>query len=130
MVSIMMTPLNVHRQRAPQNAKLIHQEYKTWKFINAMKDAKTLNATLENEHNSMLFETADWIKFKVIQIAGYVARRISPLLETNQEVKQGDIIGLIKLGSQVTIIFDKNVEIVTQIWQTVTEGESVLGIRK
>jgi phosphatidylserine decarboxylase len=66
MVSIMMTPLNVHYQRAPQGSKLIEQVHRHGKFLNAMWDK---NSTFENEYNSMIFETPDHIKFKVIQIA-------------------------------------------------------------
>jgi phosphatidylserine decarboxylase precursor-related protein len=67
MISIMMTPLNVHYQRAPQTSTLINQTYQTGKFLNAM--ATGLDATFENEYNAMLFETPNHTKFKVIQIA-------------------------------------------------------------
>jgi len=130
MVSIMMTPMDVHRQRSPQEAQLLSQEYVTGKFLNAMKNAKSLDATLQNEYNSMLFETSNGTKYKVIQIAGFVARRIESFLTPDQKVKQGEVIGLIKLWSQVTIIFDDSVEVIGQVWQYVTEWESILAIQK
>ncbi len=129
-VSIMMTPMDVHRQRAPLDAKLITQEYKKWLFLNAMKDAESWDATYQNEHNSMLFETSDWVRFKVIQIAWFVARRIVSKIEIWQELKQWEIIGLIKLWSQVTIIFDDNVEIVAKVGDVVVDGESIIAKRK
>lgn len=125
MVSIMMTPLNVHYQRAPQTATLIDQSYHTGKFMNAM--ASWLDATFENEYNSMLFETADKSKFKVIQIAGFLARRIVPFLQTKDKVNQGDLIGLIKFWSQVTIIFDNTVNVDAKVGDIVHEGDSILG---
>lgn len=126
MLSIMMTPMNVHYQKAPLDAKLINQEYVQWKKMNAMKDSKNLEATLQNEYNSMLFETPQGVRYKVIQIAWFVARRIVPYLNINQEVSQWDVIGLIKFWSQVTVIFDKNVEIKAKVWDVVVDGETIL----
>lgn len=126
MLSIMMTPMNVHYQKAPLDAKLINQEYVQWKKMNAMKDSKNLEATLQNEYNSMLFETSQGVRYKVIQIAWFVARRIVPYLNINQEVKQWDVIGLIKFWSQVTVIFDKNVKIKAKVWDVVVDGETIL----
>lgn len=126
MLSIMMTPMNVHYQKAPLDAKLVNQEYVQWKKMNAMKDSKNLEATLQNEYNSMLFETSKGVRYKVIQIAWFVARRIVPYLNIDQEVKQWDIIGLIKFWSQVTVIFDKNVKIKAKVWDVVVDGETIL----
>ena len=76
MVSIMMTPLNVHYQRSPNNATLIEQVYVKWKKLNAMDTDSTMKSTLQNEYNAMLFETSKWVRYKIIQIAWTVARRI------------------------------------------------------
>lgn len=127
MVSIMMTPLDVHYQRAPTSATLISQEYVAGFKKNAMKNSDNLQATLQNEYNAMLFERDDGVRYRVIQIAWFVARRIVPYLEVGYEVEQGDVIGLIKFWSQVTIIFDSNVEVVAEIWDVVIDGETVLG---
>jgi phosphatidylserine decarboxylase len=126
MISIMMTPLNVHYQKAPLDAKLIDQIYVPGKKLNAMKNATMLESTLQNEYNAMLFETPQGIRFKVIQIAWFVARRIVPYLDINQEVQQGDHIGLIKFWSQVTVIFDKNIDITAKLGDIVIDGETVL----
>jgi phosphatidylserine decarboxylase len=115
MVSIMMTPLNVHYQRAPTSATLIAQDYVPGFNKNAMRNSKNLTATLQNEYNAMLFERKDGVRYKVIQIAGFLARRIVPYLEVGYVVEQGDVIGLIKFGSQVTIIFDQYVEVTAEL---------------
>lgn len=127
MVSIMMTPMNVHYQRLPNSSKLLKQEYHTGKFLNAIKNPE---ASYVNEYNAMLFENADGIKYKVIQIAGKMARRIVPFLHVGDEPKQGDVIGLIKLGSQVTIIFDRNVEVSAKVGDILHEGVTVIGKKK
>jgi phosphatidylserine decarboxylase len=75
----------------------------------------------------MLFEREDGIRFRVIQIAGFLVRRIVSYIEPGDEVEQGEIIGLIKFGSQVTIIFDQNVEVLVKEGDKVIDGETILG---
>jgi phosphatidylserine decarboxylase len=126
MVSIMMTPLNVHYQRSPNNATLIEEVYVKWKRLNAMDTDPTMESTLQNEYNAMLFETKEWVRYKIIQIAWAMARRIVSYVDVDDEVEQWEVIWLIKFWSQVTIIFDDNVEVLAKIWDKVVDGETVL----
>ena len=127
LVSIMMTPLNVHFQRAPFDGKVIDKKYVPGKFLDAVKDAKEMKATLENEHNEILFELKNRLKIKVIQIAGFLARRIHDFVEIGQSVEKGQEIGFIDLGSQVTIILPKEIEVVAKVGDVVIDGESIIG---
>jgi len=129
-ISIALTLHNVHYQKAPQNSKLIYQKHTNWKFLNAIRNAHNLQATFQNEHNQMLFETPEGIKYKIIQIAWIVTRRIVGYWQINQEFQQWENIWLIKFGSQVTIIFDDQVDIIAKLWQTVIDGETVLATKK
>lgn len=97
LISIMMTPLDVHYQKAPLESTLIDAYYEKGRFLNAMRKGKTMNSTFQNEYLSSLFKTPENYQFRVIQIAGFVARRIVSYLQPEQTVKQGEIIGLIKL---------------------------------
>jgi len=126
MVSIMMTPLNVHYQRSPNNATLIEEKYVRWKKRNAMRTDPTMKSTLQNEYNAMLFETNNWVRYRIVQIAWTVARRIVSFLDIDDEVKQWEIIWLIKFWSQVTVIFDNNVEVIAKVGDKVIDGETVL----
>ena len=126
MVSIMMTPANVHYQRSPNNARLIEKVYVHWKKRNAMKTDPTMKSTLQNEYNAMLFETDSWVRYKIVQIAGTVARRIVSLVDVEDVVTQWEVIWLIKFGSQVTIIFDNNIEVTANVWDKVVDWETVL----
>jgi len=130
MVSIMMTPLDVHYQRSPNNATLIEEVYVKWKRLNAMDTDPTMKSTLQNEYNAMLFETKKWVRYKIIQIAWTVARRIVSYVDVDDKVAQWDIIGLIRFGSQVTVIFDNNVDIVAKVWDKVVDWETVLAKMK
>jgi len=128
MVSIAMTLTNVHYQRSPNNATLINQEYVEWshKAIKPKKLKWNPHSTIQNEYNSMLFETDSRIRYRVIQIAWICARRVVSFLDVNESVEQGEIIWLIKLWSQVTIVFDNNVEVVAKVWDKVIDWETIL----
>ena len=130
MVSIMMTPLNVHYQRSPNNATLIEQIYVKWSKRNAMKTDPTMKSTLQNEYNAMLFEMDNWVRYRVVQIAWTVARRIVSFLGIDDSALQWEVIWLIRFGSQVTIIFDNNVEVIAKVWDKVVDGETVLAKMK
>lgn len=130
MVSIMMTPLNVHYQRSPNNATLIEEKYVRWRRRIATKTDPTMRSTLQNEYNAMLFEADNWVHYRIIQIAWAVARRIVSYVDIDDEVEQGEVIWLIKFWSQVTIIFDSNVEVVAHLGDTVIDGETVLARMK
>ena len=126
MVSIMMTPMNVHYQRSPNNATLIEEKYVRGRKRNAMKKDPTMKSTLQNEYNAMLFETDNWVRYRIIQIAWAMARRIVSFVDIDDEVDQWEVIWLIRFWSQVTIIFDKNVEVIAKVWDKVVDGETVL----
>lgn len=96
---------NVHWQRAPIAGKIEKITYTRGKFLNAVKDVYNMQCFFENERNEILI--AGKIKCKVIQIAGYLARRIECFVRENQEIKQTDILGLINLGSQTALIVPK-----------------------
>ncbi len=125
-VSIEMTLLNVHWQRLPYNAKFINKRYCKWIFFNAISKKHSDKATFENEHNSLLFETDKWYRFKVIQIAWFTVRRIVDFIKIWWKYKKWDIIWLIKFWSQVSIVFDDNFEIVVNKWDYVIDWETVI----
>lgn len=130
LISIMMTPRDVHYQKAPLEAKFLSKKYVAGRFFNAMKSDQSMRSTFQNEYNNILFQTPEGYKFRIIQIAGKLARRIEDYLKPEQTIEQGETRGLIKFGSQVSVILDTNFEIVAQIWEKVVEGESILAQKK
>ena len=101
---------NVHWQRAPIAGKVEKITYNKGKFLNAVKDVYNMQCFFENERNEILIRgngSKEKIKCKIIQIAGYLARRIECFVEEGEELKQGDILGLINLGSQTALIVPK-----------------------
>ncbi len=121
LVSIFMSPLDVHVQRAPVNGRIARVSYQKGRFI----AANTLGA-LVNEKNEILIE--DFETAKVIQIAGFIARRIECFVREGEHVVKGQRLGRINLGSQVCVILPKNVELEVKKGERVVAGETVLGV--
>jgi phosphatidylserine decarboxylase len=95
-----------------------------------MKKDPTMKSTLQNEYNAMLFESDNWVRYRIVQIAWTMARRIVSFVDIDDEVEQWEVIWLIKFWSQVTIIFDSNVEVIAHIWDKVVDGETILAKMK
>lgn len=123
-VSIMMTPMDVHIQRAPIKGIVKYSKHTPGKFANAMQDGIAIN----NEKNEILFE-GDNYNVKIVQIAGALARRIKSFVRKGQDVEKGERVGLINLGSQVSVIMPADVELKVKLGQRVTSGETVIATK-
>jgi phosphatidylserine decarboxylase len=119
LVSIFMSPLDVHVQRAPINGRIAHVEHMAGRF----RAANSIRA-LENEHNEIIIDDVDCVK--VIQIAGFLARRIECFVKKGDRVIKGQKIGRINLGSQVSVILPKNIVLRIKEGERVTAGETVI----
>jgi phosphatidylserine decarboxylase len=98
-ISIYLSPLDVHVQYAPTNAKVLEQSYEPGTF----HAAKFFEKSQYNERMTTTFMTADG-PIKVRQIAGQLARRIESFVQPGQQLSAGEPFGMIKLGSRVDII--------------------------
>ena len=121
-ISIFLNVFNVHVNRIPLRAKVSEVLYKSGGFI-AAYDHK---ASDENERTSILFRTKKF-NYRILQIAGLIARRIHCYAEIDREMNQGDRLGFIMFGSRTDIIFPSSVEITVKIGDKVKGGESVIG---
>ncbi|MFW6014586.1 MAG: phosphatidylserine decarboxylase [Nanoarchaeota archaeon] len=121
LVNIVMTPFDVHIQRAPIAGKVKKVKYTKGRFKNAVSS----EIAIENENNEILIEGR--IKVKVIQIAGAVARRIICFVKKNQNLNKGERLGLINFGSQVSLIIPANVKLNIKKGQRVKAGETIIG---
>jgi phosphatidylserine decarboxylase len=124
LVVIMMTPLNVHYQRSPVDGVVEKTKYTKGCFNNAMSGASNLSC-LENEKNEITIRNSGIGKVKVIQVAGFLARRIHCFVRKGQKINKGEDIGLISLGSQVLLVMPKLDILVTE-GQTVIDCETVI----
>lgn len=130
LVTIVMNPFNVHYQRAPFSGKVISTKYRKGRLFNAVVGAGNMKATLENERNEILIKTA-YGRMKVIQVAGVAVNRIECFARKNQNIKKGQTIGLIKLGSQVCLIFPRTpkLRLMVKEGQHVVDGETIIAKR-
>ena len=124
-VSIFMSVLDVHLNRAPVAGKVIEKSYNPGRFMVASKE----KASLLNEQNALILETEDHFKLLLIQIAGLVARRIVCYAKAGDRLRKGEIFGLIRFGSRVDLYLPTTVKPVVWIGQHVKGGESIIGYR-
>ena len=120
-VSIFMNVFNCHVNRTPISGRVEEIYYKPGKFLNASLD----KASEENERNYFKIKTSSGEQIIIVQIAGLIARRIVCQVEQDQELKQGERIGMIRFGSRVDIYF-KNKNILAKQGQNVVAGESLI----
>ena len=128
-INIVMTPLNIHYQRGPYDGTVLYVKHTKGKFLNAVSGASSLNATLENEHTETLIKTKLG-KIKVVQIAGFLCRRIFPFVKKGQKIKKGQDLGIIKLGSQVTLVIPAKLKLKVKEGETMVDGETIIATVK
>jgi len=121
-VSIFMSPLNVHINRAPIEGIVTKIHYQKGKFL----PTNSFERGLKNEKNEITIKN-NKIIIKTIQIAGILARRIECFLKTNQKVIKGQRIGLINLGSQLVLVMPKTVKLKIKKDQKVKAGSTIIG---
>ena len=120
-VSVFMNIFNCHVNRVPTAGKVEEIYYKPGKFLNASLD----KASEENERNYFKIRLSNGEEIVIVQIAGLIARRIVCEVEQDQDLKQGERIGMIRFGSRVDIYF-KNKKVLAKLGQNVVAGESIL----
>lgn len=122
-ISIFMSPMNVHINYFPISGVLKYKKYHPGKFLVAWHPkSSTLNerSTMVVEHST----NGKSILFR--QIAGFVARRIVPSAELNQQAIQGDEFGMIKFGSRVDVFVPLDAKINVVIGQKVTAKKTII----
>ena len=120
-ISIFMNVFDCHVNRTPCSGKIEEILYKPGKFFNASLD----KASEDNERNYYKIKDVHNNDIVVVQIAGLVARRIVCESNKDQELKQGDRIGMIRFGSRADVFYE-NYEPLVKKGQTSIAGETLL----
>jgi phosphatidylserine decarboxylase len=121
-ISVFLSVLDVHVQRAPVSGEVARAEYKAGKFLSADLD----KASEDNERNSLLLTTAEGHEVAVVQIAGLIARRIVCQVAAGDKVRTGDTYGLIRFGSRVDLYVPTDSRVLVEPGQRTIGGETVL----
>ena len=124
-VSIFMSLFDVHLNRAPVSAKVLERNYLPGRFLAANVE----KSSLLNEQNAVLLETEDRSKILLVQIAGFVARRIVCYAKAGDSLGKGEIFGLIRFGSRVDLYLPPEVKPIVRVGQHVKGGELLIGYR-
>jgi phosphatidylserine decarboxylase len=122
-VSIFLSLFNVHVNRSPIAGNIEALDYRKGKFKAAYDHA----ASVENERNTIMVSNGR-INLVFIQIAGVVARRIVFWKRIGDRVEKGDLVGLIRFGSRVDILFPAGTEVTVAVGDKVRGGSSPVGV--
>ena len=123
-VSIFMNVFDCHVNRAPCDGKISEILYKPGKFLNASLD----KASEDNERNYYKITNTHGEEVIVAQIAGLIARRIVCESSKDQQLQQGDRIGMIRFGSRADVYFE-NYKPLVKVGQKTIAGETLLAKR-
>ena len=121
-IVIFMSVFNVHVNRSPIHGEIKLQRYYCGRFRPAYKD----EVGFENEHHLIGIDRGD-LRITVKQIAGILARRIVSWVTLDDQLRQGDIYGMIRFGSCLEIVMPERAEILVTKGEKVQGGKTVLG---
>ena len=122
-ISIFLSIFNIHSQQVPISGKVISKQYNPGNFLIAFNH----KASMENEHTTVLFETENGKRFKIKQIAGFIARRILNYMELGNMVERGQRLGFIRFGSRVDIIVPREFLIEVSLGDMVQGNKTIIG---
>jgi phosphatidylserine decarboxylase len=122
-ISIFMSIFNVHVNRSPIAGIVEEKSYTPGRFHLANSD----KSAEENEQNAMVICGKTGLKVLLVQIAGFVARRIVCYPEKGDALEKGQILGMIRFGSRLDIYLPEEVEPSVKPGDRVRAGESILG---
>lgn len=121
-ISVYLSPLDVHVNRAPIGGRITRSVYVPGAFLNATLD----KASEENERRGLVIESASGDEIAVLQIAGMVARRIVTFAGEGDTVGIGQRYGLIRFGSRVDVYLPPGKVAQVAVGQRAIAGETVL----
>ncbi|MFM1878736.1 MAG: Phosphatidylserine decarboxylase proenzyme [Bacteroidota bacterium] len=126
MVSIFMSPLNVHVTRYPASGEITYSKYHPGKFLVAWHP----KSSEENERTTVVLNTPKFGKILYRQIAGALARRIVNYAEVGDHVLQGEDAGFIKFGSRVDLYLPEHCIINVKLNQKVKGAQTCIASLK
>ncbi len=125
MISIFMSPFNVHVNRSPATGRVKMVKHNIGSFLAAYRD----DAFLKNENIEMVLET-DMGEILIRQVAGFIARRAVCRVKPGDYIKRGERFGIIKFSSRLDVYLPQKTDIKVSINEKVRAGETILGILK
>src|ERR1700726_2480183 len=121
-VSIFMSVFDCHVNRAPVGGRVMKIAYRPGLFLNADLDKASEN----NERNGLVIQSGGG-RIGVVQIAGFVARRIVCFVRQGEVIGAGDRFGLIRFGSRVDVYMPGAARPLVTMGSKAVPGETALG---
>jgi len=122
-VSVFLSPLDVHVNRAPIGGLVKAVEYMAGRFLAAYRP----EASEQNERCAMSLD-GDRARVAVTQISGVLARRIVCRVRPGDRLRAGERYGLIRFGSRTDLVVPRGTELRVRVGDRVRGGESVMGV--
>lgn len=121
LISIFLSPMDVHINRTPVGGRVLKIDYHPGRFLPAYKT----EAGTHNEWTEVWFDHQGTV-IVCRQIVGILARRIVTRLEVGQEVERGQRFGVMKFGSRIDLFVPRSATLAVKPGDRVVGGESVL----
>lgn len=121
-ISIFMSPVNVHNNRAPVAGRVKSFTYHPGKYLVAWHP----KSSAENERTTMVITMANGIDILVRQIAGAMARRIKWYIQEGSPLTQGQEFGFIKFGSRVDVFLPTTAKVLVATGTKTKGGRTVI----
>ena len=122
-ISIFMSIFNVHVNRVPHEGSVKQIRYSPGKFYFANRN----RASGHNENNAVRIETEGGRSISMVQVAGFIARRIICIIQEAETVRRGQRFGMICFGSRLDVYLPADSKVRVQKGDKVKAGFSVLG---
>ena len=122
-LSIFLSPLDVHVNRAPAAGIVRDVEYVSGRFLAAYKS----EASEQNERCTVALES-DVARLSVRQISGVLARRIVCRVRPGDKLLAGQRYGMIRFGSRTDLLVPTGPELRVKVGDRVRGGETVMGM--
>ena len=122
-ISIFLSPLNVHVNRAPTDGVVEYDNYVSGDYLVAWHP----KASEKNERSQLGMRHPSGTRILFKQIAGAVARRVVYHITVGDTLRAGQRFGIVKFGSRMDVLVPLEVPIAVKVGDRVRAGETVLG---
>jgi len=122
-ISIFLSLLDVHVNRAPIKGLVEKVQYQPGKFHAAYRE----DASQDNEQNAVRLVDSTGKSLNIVQIAGLLARRIICYVKEGETLERGQRFGLIMFGSRVDLFMPPGSRVEVAEGQKVRAGETIIG---
>ena len=121
-ISIFLSIFDCHINRSPVSGKVVGTTYCPGEFKMAFKG----DSSEANERLATMIECEDGVRVVVIQVAGFLARRIVSRAKFGDVLEIGEKFGIIKFGSRVDVYLPEDVKVGVEVGQKVVAGRTVI----